>query len=153
MLDLSNSSRHVPCQDLGIRDDAAIGSDIPSICSHFERKYQWNKDEEYHYAPGDNPPKIYLFSNRWTSENEFREWLASQADNGSPLTLVYILGTPIETPLSEEELAAYASLHTYKDHTTVSNDAGAWMDLEYVMDAKKYIDSLVTCGIAPARVE
>ena len=51
--------------------------------------------------------------------------------------------TPIETPLSEEELSAYADLHTYRNNTTVYNDAGAWMDLEYVMDAKKYIDSLV----------
>jgi hypothetical protein len=71
----------------------------------------------------------------------------------SGAVIQYILATPIETPLSEEELAAYADLHTYKDNTTVSNDAGAWMDLEYVMDAKKYIDSLVGGGIAPARVE
>jgi hypothetical protein len=65
----------------------------------------------------------------------------------------YVLATPIETPLSEEELAAYSALHTYKDHTTVSNDASAHMELEYVMDAKKYIDSLVTGTIVPARVE
>ena len=55
--------------------------------------------------------------------------------------------------LSEEELAAYADLHTYKNHTTVSNDAGAWMELEYVMDAKKYLNDLVTGTILPARVE
>ena len=58
----------------------------------------------------------------------------------------YILATPIETPLSEEELAAYAALHTYKDHTTVFNDASAHMEIEYVMDAKKYIDNLVISG-------
>ena len=57
------------------------------------------------------------------------------------------LATPIEIPLSEEELAAYASLHTYRDNTTVSNDAGAYMGLEYVMDAKKYIDSLVSSSM------
>lgn len=66
----------------------------------------------------------------------------------------YVLATPVETPLPEEELAAYAALHTYKDHTTVSNDAGAYMELEYVMDAKKYIDSLVaSAGILNATVE
>ena len=70
-----------------------------------------------------------------------------------------VLATPIETPMSQEELAAYAKLHTYKDNTTVSNDAGAWMNLEYVMDAKKYIDSLVigggsaSAGILNATVE
>ena len=84
------------------------------------------------------------------SEYETAE-LAAKAMNGT--VVYYPLATPIAHPLSEEELAAYASLHTYKDNTTVSNDAGAYMDLEYVMDAKKYIDSLVTGGIAPARVE
>ena len=70
------------------------------------------------------------------------------------LTFQYALATPIETPLSEEELAAFANLHTYKDNTTVSNDAGAYMELEYVMDAKKYIDSMIsTAGIIPATVE
>lgn len=55
----------------------------------------------------------------------------------------YILATPIETALSEEELAAYAALHTNRPNTTIYNDAGAYMDLEYVMDAKKYIDSVI----------
>ena len=74
--------------------------------------------------------------------------------------LIGVLNTPIETPLSEEELEAYASLRTYKDNTTVFNDAGAYMELEYVMDAKKYIDSLIgsaggatSAGIVNATVE
>ena len=79
------------------------------------------------------------------------EFNALLVDN--PVEFLFALETPIETPLSEEELAAYANLHTYKDNTTVSNDAGAWMDLEYVMDAKKYIDSLVTGSMAPATIE
>ena len=73
--------------------------------------------------------------------------------NPGVLTLVYPLATPIETPLSEEELAAYASLHTYRGNTTISNDGFAHMDIEYVMDAKKYIDSLMTGAILPATVE
>ena len=70
---------------------------------------------------------------------EFLEWLAV-----NPISVQYILASPIETPLSEEELAAYAALHTYRGNTTVSNDSSAHMEIEYVMDAKKYIDSLVT---------
>ena len=72
------------------------------------------------------------------------------ADN--PITVQYVLKTPIETPLTEEELAAYAALHTYKDHTTVSNSGHAYMELEYAMDAKKYIDSLVVAGGASAGI-
>ena len=78
-------------------------------------------------------------------------WVAHLAEN--PITVLYELETPIETPLSEEELAAYRSLHTYKDNTTVSNNAIAWMELEYAMDAKKYIDSKISGAILAATVE
>ena len=72
--------------------------------------------------------------------------LAEQRNNGTPITLYHVLIDTIETPLSEEELATYASLHTYRNQTTVSNDASAHMEIEYVMDAKKYIDNLVISG-------
>ena len=85
--------------------------------------------------------------------DELRTWLAEQYDSGTPVTVLYILATPIETSLSEEELAAYNALHTYRGHTTVTNDASAYMELEYAMDAKKYIDGLITGTILPARVE
>ena len=82
-----------------------------------------------------------------TSVGEWKQFLSEQFTNGTPVRLLYVLATQTETALPAEELAAYAALHAYKDHTTVSNDAGAWMDLEYVMDAKKYIDSLVAAPI------
>ena len=71
----------------------------------------------------------------------------------TPVEFVYQLATPIETPLSAEELAAFASLHTYRDNTTISNDAHAHMEIEYVMDAKKYIDSQIYSTILQATVE
>lgn len=67
--------------------------------------------------------------------------------------IVFSIPTPIETPLPEEEIIAYSALRTYKDHTTVSNDGLAYMELEYVMDAKKYIDGLFAGTIIPATVE
>lgn len=77
----------------------------------------------------------------------------------NPITFIGILATPIETPLSEEAVAAYKALYTSRGTTTISNDAGAYMEIEYVMDAKKYIDSLIGTGgsssgtIIPATVE
>ena len=79
--------------------------------------------------------------------NEFK---ASLAEN--PIELVYRLETPIETPLSEEEIAAYAALHTYRGNTTVFNDASAHMEIEYAMDAKTYIGRLITGITSPSRV-
>lgn len=64
------------------------------------------------------------------------------------------LTNPVETPLSEEELAAFAALHTYRGDTAVSNDASAHMEIEYAMDAKKYIDRLVGASfVSTATVE
>lgn len=52
----------------------------------------------------------------------------------------YALAEPIETELTEAEIAAFAALHTYKPNTTIYNDAGAYMATEYVADTKTYID-------------
>lgn len=57
------------------------------------------------------------------------------------MTVVYELETPIVTPIPAEELAQYAVLHTNKPNTTIFNDAGAHMEVEYVADTKMYIDN------------
>lgn len=63
-------------------------------------------------------------------------WLSSKGTE-----FQYILATPIETALTDAEIAAYAALHTYKPNTTIYNDAGAYMAAEYVADTKIYTDS------------
>lgn len=82
-----------------------------------------------------------------------KTYITEEHTDGRPIVLYFILAIPVEAPLSEEELAAYSALHTYRDNTTVSNDASAHMKLEYVMDAKKYLNSLVASAILPATVE
>ena len=54
---------------------------------------------------------------------------------------MYPLAVPIETPLSAEELAAFAAIHSDYPNTTVYNDAGAGMKVSYVADTKRYIDN------------
>jgi hypothetical protein len=53
----------------------------------------------------------------------------------------YVLATPVETPLSETEIAAYRALHTNKPNTTILNDSGAHMKVKYAADTKLYIDN------------
>ena len=93
---------------------------------------------------GFNGSDIYVYARfpGITSKESLEELFAI-----TPLVIAYCKPTPIEIPLPEGELAAYAALYTYKDNTTVSNDAVAYMELEYVMDAKKYIDNLVAAPI------
>ena len=83
----------------------------------------------------------FLIDVSLTEFKELDEFSAYVAEN--PFYVYYILEDPIATPLSEEMLAAFAALRTYRGNTTVSNDASAHMEIEYVMDAKKYIDSQI----------
>ena len=63
-------------------------------------------------------------------------------DDGTPVgTLQLVCVEPIETPLTAEELAAFKALHSNKPNTTVYNDSGAHMALEYNADTKLYIDN------------
>lgn len=53
----------------------------------------------------------------FNSVDDWRQYL-----NGNTMTLIYAIATPIETPLSEEELAAYAALRSYNGTTVISTD-------------------------------
>ena len=98
---------------------------------------------------GGTTPDIFLIFNlgEFSSVDDATSYL-----QGNPLTFIGILATPIESPLSAEELAAYAALHTYRGNTTVFNDASAHMEIEYAMDAKTYIGRLITGITSPSRV-
>ena len=78
---------------------------------------------------------IYLRYDAVTSPEAMAEYLA---DN--PVVYLYVMETPIETPLSAASMAAFAALRSHKSHTTAFNNAGAGMKLRYTADTKRYID-------------
>lgn len=57
----------------------------------------------------------------------------------NPLHCLVELNVPIETPLSEDVIEAYKSLHTNYPTTVVTNDANVNMQLNYVADTKNFI--------------
>ena len=61
------------------------------------------------------------------------------AELGTNFEVAGILATPIETPLTESELAVYQSLRSNYPVTTVLNDANAHMEFNYNADPKNYI--------------
>lgn len=64
--------------------------------------------------------------------DKLNEFCKKKYDAGIPLTLYYTLTTPIETPLTFDQLNAYKQLHTYADSTTIiDNDADAYMRVTY----------------------
>ena len=62
--------------------------------------------------------------------------------NNCPYEVQFILDTPIETDLTESEIEAYKALHTNYPNTTIINDCDAYMEAEYMISTKKYIDDM-----------
>ena len=58
-------------------------------------------------------------------------------------TAVIPLATPIETPLTSDILSMYSMLHTNYPVTTVLNDSGAGMEMQYNADTQLYIDNKI----------
>lgn len=83
---------------------------------------------------------------KWSGITTLADWLVWLSNN--PVTVIHALKTPIETPLSTEEVEAYKALLANKPTTTVLNDAGAWMTLEYAADPKTYIDNKIAALLA-----
>lgn len=67
--------------------------------------------------------------------DNFKTWLGS-----NPITLICELATPIVTELSAEEVSAFLALTSNKGITNVFTDDIAEVGIEYVADAKLYID-------------
>lgn len=78
------------------------------------------------------------------SADDMNVWLAEQYAAGTPVTMIYPLATPIETPLTASEIEAFKVLSTNFTDTTVLNDADASMTFVYNADTRTYLDRLPT---------
>lgn len=80
---------------------------------------------------------MYFRDDRFTTLADIRDYLSEK-----PFTFQYILSTPVEIALSNEVLAAYATLHTVSPNTTVSS-SGASTEVRYLADSMLYIDNQI----------
>ena len=115
----------------------------PAVCN----KATWGswaapKDNVWIFAVSNirlylSPPK----GSGYTVET-LNAYLAEQITADNPLIIYGQLATPIETPLTPEEIAAYQSLHTYQPVTNILTDTApqAGIEVAYVADTKAYID-------------
>lgn len=121
---------------------------IASMCSNL----LWNRN----VYSDSNRENGYLINNdtffvrvaeslALNTEPDFRTWLAS-----NPITLQYVLATPIETDLSEAQIQAYKSLTTFKPTSIISNDANAQMNVEYACDTKTWVTNKINTLIKEA---
>ena len=113
---------------------ACLRNDVRLICDSYQTistDAAW-ADNDYFVSRADVNSAL-CFRNKDIATVD--DWKALLKQN--PVTLQYILSTPIETPLPDLNLSA---LHTHYPNTTVFNDGGAGMEVKYVADTKRYID-------------
>ena len=58
----------------------------------------------------------------YSDENVLSPYMSTTGQLTTGATVIYVLAAPIETPLSAEELAAYAALMSYDGSTVISTD-------------------------------
>lgn len=69
--------------------------------------------------------------NSYAGEEVATAYISSTGELSDGAAVLYALATPIETPLSTEQLEAYAPLHTNEPNTTIMNDGNAGMEVKY----------------------
>lgn len=118
-------------------------SKAPAMCDSYNQK---TPDETWYNAEGfavnDKYNRVIFYDSAITSISAWKTRLTA-----APINCLFLLATPIETPLSAEELAAYAVLHTNYPNTTIFNNDGARMEATLVTDTKQYIDWKVTNNV------
>jgi len=102
-----------------ILGSASVGT---PYCSHFVRG---TTSGSGYFFGGSVGFGFYHVSN---SVSKWQEFLSNHIANGTPVELVCCLATPVETALTEEEIATYKTLN---EQTTITNDGNAHMKLEY----------------------
>lgn len=76
---------------------------------------------------------------------ELNAFCVQKNTEGNPLTIMYVMDTPIETPIPADELAAYRVLHTYDSTTVITpDDALAEVEVDYIVKPKAYIEKKLT---------
>lgn len=111
------------CQ-YAVFDGVAYDIEMTESC----RCYVWVKSVTIQFKAGSGVNSVDAFS----------EWLKARPN----ASIFYCLATPIETPLTPAEIAAYKALTTYGPDTVVQAGDGAGIRLEYQRDVNIAIKKL-----------
>lgn len=125
-----------------VRDAKAISTDVVVISDKLlgiraDRRSGFIHDSNYRCYAQDGV--VYLRFPAGTGEKTLAECKTAFAG----ATVQYALATPVETPLSDVEIASYRAIRTVFPNTTILNSAGAHMIVDYAADTKSYIDNLL----------
>ena len=114
---------HSLCQ-YAVFDGVAYDIEMKEAC----RCYVWIKSVTLQFKAGSGINSVDAFS----------DWLKARPD----ASIFYCLATPIETPLTPDELAAYKVLTAYGPDTVVQASDGAGIKLDYQRDVNLVVKNL-----------
>lgn len=132
-------------------DDYIALHETQALCSHFRVSSRLlnTNDTNNIICAYAGTARVFLRFDQCATVEELAAWLAE-----NPVTFVYSLANPVETDLPDEVIDAFIDyIQSHSGDTVVTNDSGAHMALEYIMDAKKYIDKMISTGIHDATLE
>ena len=135
--DSSNIIQYNAHTFLVVLDDRMVATKHAMTNKFVYEETSWDKGIYGTYCDHPELSNIY-FTLSSTELADILTWLAS-----NPITLQYVLATPIETDLTEPQLQAYKSLTTFYPTSIISNDAGAQMDVEYAADTKTWVTNKI----------
>lgn len=95
----------------------ACNADTNALCNKLQHRASFDKDTPHFYA---DAARLHAFIPIGAKNPEEGEYI-----------LFYALATPIETPLTPAEIAAYKALTTYAPTTIVTAGGGAWLAATY----------------------
>lgn len=99
----------------------------------------WGKEDNTVYFGGS----LTFTTAAYSSLDDWHAFVGAQYAAGTPITVVYCLAEPVETPLTAEEIAAFKALRTHKPNTTVLNDSGAGMEVKCMsVDAEDFYNAI-----------
>ena len=134
---LNGMSRHYTWVNDMRPDNSGFG-----LCTHYPRT-PFAAEQIFSECVrfGQNNVAVFFFSPTIRTTEEWVEYVMSLKDAGTPISILYVLATPVETPLVTAELEAFKTLCSNYPHTTVRNNAAAHMELTYNVDTKTYVDN------------
>lgn len=128
------TSRFLALDSDFVKNSANIA--VNALCTHFKANQDSTlNDLEITFINDTSSGYAYRYD---ALNGDVNAWKAFLDEN--EVYVVGVLANPIETPLADEEIAAFAQLQTYKPYTSIYNDVGAYMAAEYVADTKSYVD-------------
>lgn len=104
---------------------------------------QWICNYRDYGAQKDIKPVGYIAS--YNNESVGDKWMSTTGQLTVGASVLYVLDTPIESPIPADELAAYCALHAYDGTTVVTpQDEMAEVEVQYLVEPKAYIQKKLT---------